>query len=84
MEVPMIAEATRHEMAVMDETGDTKLIWDVDNEDEVSNAKRTFNDLKKKGYVAFKVNKKGDRGSVMDEFDADAEKIIMAPQMQGG
>jgi len=75
---------TRGEMAILDETGDTKLIWDSDNDDEVKNAKRTFDDLKKKGYAAFKVDKKGEKGSIMEEFDADAEKIIMAPQMRGG
>jgi len=75
---------TKHEMAILDETGDTKLVWDCDNEDEVANAERTFKDLKKKGYVAFKVDKKGEAGSVIEKFDPNAEKLILAPQMAGG
>jgi hypothetical protein len=78
------ATKQRHEMAVMDETGDTKLIWDEDNEDEVSAARTMFNSLKKKGYAGYSVDKKGDKGTLLTEFDPSAEKIIMAPQMKGG
>tara|TARA_R100001530_G_scaffold1886_1_gene3253 strand:- start:27114 stop:27344 length:231 start_codon:yes stop_codon:yes gene_type:complete len=34
------------EMAIMNGSGDTKLIWDSENDDEVKNARRTFNDFK--------------------------------------
>jgi hypothetical protein len=71
-------------MRVIDATGDTKLIWESDNEAEVENARRTFNDLKKKKYNAYSVKKDGEKGSVITEFDPNAEKIIMAPPMAGG
>jgi hypothetical protein len=71
-------------MAVMDETGDTKLIWDEDNDVEVEAARSMFNSLKKKGYAGYSVNKKGDKGELLAEFDPAAERIIMAPQMKGG
>jgi hypothetical protein len=76
--------ALKHEMAVMDETGDTKLIWDEDNDVEVEAARTMFNSLKKKGYAGYAVNKNGDKGTLLTEFDPSAEKIIMAPQMKGG
>lgn len=72
------------EMAVMDHTGDLKVIWDSDKEDEVEAAKAQFNALRKKGYSAFAVNKKGDAGGRIDTFDPLAEKLIMVPAMQGG
>ena len=72
------------ELAVMDRTGDTKVMWAAENEDEVANAKRTFDDLKKKGYMAYSVKRNGDKGEQVREFDATAEKLIMAPPMQGG
>lgn len=78
------ALATRGEMIVLDETGDTKLIWDCEKQDEVDAAKKMFSDMKKKGYIAYKVDRKGDKGEIMDSFDPEAEKIIMAPQMKGG
>jgi len=78
------ATAVKHEMAVMDSTGDTKLIWEEENRDEVEAAREMFDSLKRKGYLAYAVNKKGDKGDVLDRFDPSAEKIIMSPQLKGG
>jgi len=71
-------------IAVLGSSGDTKSIWDKSNEDEVENARDTFDKLKKKGYLAFSVNKDGSKGVQMSTFDPDAERMIMVPQMQGG
>ena len=71
-------------MAVMDASGDLKVIWDADIKDEVDAAKTQFDSLRKKGYSAFKVNKKGEAGERITEFDAHAEKLILVPQLQGG
>ena len=71
-------------MRVMGVRGDTKIIWDSDNSDEVAAAKKTFNDLRDKHFTAFSVSKKGDKDKMITEFDPDAEKIIMVPRMQGG
>jgi len=72
------------EARIIDETGDTKLIWDEDKEDEVENAEETFDKLKKKGYKAFRVDKKGEQAGEMKKFDPSAEKLIMVPAMQAG
>lgn len=75
----------KHWMAITDETGDTKVMWSKDNEDEIENARRTFKDMKKKGYTAFRVEgKKGEAGAQMDEFDPDAERIIFTKPQAGG
>jgi hypothetical protein len=73
-----------NELAVMDRTGDTKLIYDPGNADEVDAARTTFRNLKKKGFIAYKVSGNGDKGEILTEFDATAGKIIMAPPMVGG
>lgn len=82
----MLAEETTtvHELRVMDRTGDTKIIWDAGKPDEVAAARRTYDDLKKKGYMAYAVKKNGDKGELIHDFDVDAEKIILAPRMVGG
>jgi hypothetical protein len=72
------------ELAVMDTSGDTKIMWDSGNKDEVDNARETFNRLKKKGYLAYTIKGKGDKGEVIKEFDPEAERIIMAPPAIGG
>ena len=72
-------------MAVMDRSGDTKVIWDKNNPDEVENARRTFDELRKKGFLAYSVQgRQGDKGELIREFDPEAERLIMAPPMQGG
>ena len=72
------------EIAVLDHTGDFKLIWDSDNEDETQAAEEMFNKLKKKGHLAFAVKKNGEKGEPIDEFDSSLEKIIMIPKLAGG
>ena len=72
------------ELAVLDQTGDTKYMWDKDKPDEVKEAEKTFKRFKKKSYIAYSVNKKGDKGSVMHTFDPKAERIILSPPVIGG
>ena len=73
------------EMCVLDRTGDTRLTWDANNTDEVASVRRTFDELKGKGYLAYTV-KPGDgaKGEVITAFDPNAQKVILAPPMRGG
>jgi hypothetical protein len=72
-------------MAIMDKTGDTKVTWDPRNEDEVANARRTFADLRKKHFLAFRVNAKdGSKGEQTTEFDPNQAMYIMVPAYVGG
>jgi len=72
------------EMRVMGVEGDLKSVWDPNSETETEAIRKQFNDLKKKGMVAYRVDKKGEKGALMEEFDEDAGKIIFAPAMKGG
>lgn len=73
-------------MEFMGPEGDTKKIWDPNNEDEVEDARRTFDYLvKEKKYRAYHVTgKDGDKGEPMDEFDPECGRMILIPAMQGG
>lgn len=79
------------QMHELDPSGDTKIVWDSDNPEEVENARATFDRLTsahpgpgKRRYVAFHVKKNGEQGGRMERFDPDAEKIILVPQIAGG
>jgi hypothetical protein len=74
----------RNFLAIHSHLGDTKVIWDPHNPDEVAAAKQQFDTLKKKGFIAYTVTKKGDKGDIIREFDPDAEKIILSPPVTGG
>lgn len=75
---------TKHELAVMNSTGDTKTLWDPNNADEVEVARVTFNSLRGKGYSIFNVNADGGRATRMDTFDPKAGKLIAVPRVVGG
>jgi hypothetical protein len=72
------------ELVILDASGDTRIIWDPDKPAEVEHAKKTFAEFKAKGYLAYKVDRKGDKGEVLRDFDAEAEKMILAPRTIGG
>lgn len=72
------------EMCVIDATGDSKIIWNPENDAEVEAAKTTFDSLKAKGYLAYSVKKDGEKGEVLSKFDRNAEKLILAPPLRGG
>lgn len=75
----------KNEMAVMDGTGDTKILWDSHNADEVEAARAQFNALRAKGFLAYKVvGKEGTKGEMITQFDPDAEKIVLSPPLRGG
>lgn len=75
---------TKNKLSVMDKTGDTKTTWDPANPVEVEIAKKTFDEFRKKGFLAFKVNVDGKKGEQLHEFDPNARAIILTPPLAGG
>lgn len=72
-------------IAILDDTGDTKIIWDRNNPTEAAIASEAFRTAKAKGFMAYRVTgKDGAKGEVLAEFDSTAERIILTPPMRGG
>lgn len=72
-------------MHVLDSGGDTKIIWNSDNREEVNAAKEHFKALRAKHYLAFKAEgREGTQGSQIHDFDPNLERIIMVPRSVGG
>lgn len=69
-------------LAVLDHTGDTRIEWDPEKPDEVAAARKMFDELKEKRYLAYRVTR-GDR-DLIRKFDPSAAKIVMSPQLVGG
>lgn len=78
----------QHHMAVMGQDGDTKIVWDPDKQDEVDNAKATYERLLKKGYLVYSVKTKGkntgEKNHKISKFDPDEEMLIFIPPIVGG
>lgn len=68
----------------MDLSGDSKIYWDRGKMGEVAAAEKSFDTLKEKGYVAFRLNSDGSTGEQIREFDPNAERIVMRPPLAGG
>ena len=72
------------ELRYLSGKGDTRILWDPSNADEVEAAKAQFNTLKKKNFSAFEVDKEGAKGKPMSKFRKTAGRIIMVPPIAGG
>lgn len=71
-------------MKILSEKGDERLVWDMDKGAEAKQAKKKFVDLIKKGYKAYSVDHRGKKNRRIDEFDVEAEEILMIPETVKG
>lgn len=73
-------------ISVLTGYGDLKKVWNSANQDEVEDARRSFDHLVKgKKYLAFRVNEAGENsGTQIREFDPTAGKMILVPPVAGG
>lgn len=71
-------------LRTMDKSGDTKVIWDPSNPNEVEAARTMYDKLVAKRFQPFGVAAKGEKGVKISAFDPDIAQIIMVPPMAGG
>ena len=72
--------------------GDIRLMWDKDNVNEVATARAAFDEAmnqrdprtNRRLNTAYRVLRNGEPGDIVTEFDPNAEKLLVAPQMSGG
>lgn len=78
-------------LRIMSRRGDDRIAWDpqkVDSNDPeavaaVREAERIFNEERKRGTTAFKVEP-GKTVERIDKFDHTAEQIVLVPRVVGG
>lgn len=71
-------------LKILSEKGDERIVWDRDNGREAKEAKGKFQEFLKKGYKAYSVDNKGNKNRRIEEFDVDAEEILMIPPTAKG
>ena len=74
---------------VLDETGHTRLVWDRMDLTQIREARKKFDELIKKGHMAFRVGKRGKKtGPQIHKFDPSAEEVLFEiefiPAVAGG
>ena len=77
-------KTTQRMMKILNNTGDDRIIWDKDDGQEAKEAKAKFEELIKKGYKAYSVDVNGQKNRRIEEFDVDAEEILMIPPTAKG
>lgn len=71
-------------MRELNRAGDTRVMWDKDNDDEVAAAQKQFCDRLDEGWSAYEVGLGGKKGTKLVAFDASAGEIVLVPPIQGG
>ena len=69
---------------ILDDTGDSRIQWDKNNPEQVAAARARFDELKAKGYLAYRVDANARQGEVLNQFDPDAQRIVLHSRMVGG
>lgn len=78
-------------LRIMSRNGDDRVTWDTQQVDAgdpealaaVREAERIFSEQRARGSTAFRIEE-GHTFVRMDEFDPNAEQIIMVPRIVGG
>jgi hydroxymethylpyrimidine pyrophosphatase-like HAD family hydrolase len=66
-------------LKILTDKGDERLTWDRDNGLEAIEAKNKFEEFIGKNYKAYSVDADGKKQRRIEEFDVDAEEILMVP-----
>lgn len=72
-------------MNILSMEGDESVTWDKDDPESVEKARRKFLEFlgERKG-MAIRMNKDGEKGDKMTDFDPEAERVILMPLIAGG
>jgi hypothetical protein len=88
---PTLAKKTRAAHAsttrvqiVMDHTGDARYEFDAADQDAVALAEERFRALTGSGFRAAALAEDGGPGRLIGKFDAEVERTLFIPRLQGG
>lgn len=81
-------------LRIIDTSGDTEVLWQVKDAVALENARTTFNDMIKAGYLAYAIgHAPATEGAIVGHkvsknilysFDEQADEIVMTPLLRGG
>lgn len=71
-------------LKILCDKGDERIVWDKDNGKQAKEAKVKFEEKLAAGYIAFSTSEKGEKKVKIDEFDVEAEEIILIPPTSKG
>jgi len=69
-------------MRILNHTGDLEQTWESENDEQVEQAEKKYQELVQKGYQAFALE--SGVATRMDYFDKEREEVILVPRLYGG
>ena len=72
-----------HKLSIMNRTGHSVVTWDTEAEAAIAEAERVFQEHRAKGYSAFK-QEAGEMVGPIQDFDREADEILLVPNIVGG
>lgn len=73
----------KHELIVLNTQGDSRVSWDMADAPSVDRAMAEFDRLVSLGYRGVKMDTP-ESGTMIDKFDATAERLTMVPPIHAG
>lgn len=72
-------------LRILDDSGDTRIVWSRKSEQETKEARQKFEEHIKKGYRAYVCRLDGSKGRRIEDFDSLLEEIVLTQgRMIGG
>ena len=86
------AQPREHQLNFLSVNGHDTITWNPDDADSVRQAREKFDELRRRGHSAFRMDMVHENGFFherksnqrMDTFDPEAGRIMMVPQQVGG
>ena len=73
-----------NEFTVLDPNGHTTTMWDPQSPAEVDRARRVFDEMRRRGYRAFRIGKDGGPGEPRRSFDPKDDAMLFVPPIHAG
>ena len=73
-----------NEFTVLDPNGHTTTMWDPQSPAEIERARRVFDEMRRRGYRAFRIGKDGGPGQPRHSFDPKDDAMVFVPPIHAG
>lgn len=81
---PPAQPANKGCLRILTDNGDDLVVWDRHDLEEIREAKQRFDACIAKGYKAYAMKSRGEKGVPLDQFDPLLEHIILTPSTRPG
>jgi hypothetical protein len=71
-------------MRILDSSGDSEVLWNVSDDEALAKASRAFDELVRKGRLAYERNGSQNAAARVRAFNPEADEIIWVRPLQGG